>query len=177
MAGLVSAGLPGCSPAYDWREVHPAPGGFVVALPQRAHTEERDVGLGDAGLSVPMTMTSTGIGPTLFAVGVARLPAGAPAAAQLLAWVRDGLVRNIGGTVLVEKPLGPPAGSGDVRAAEELAARGNMAGDRRPIRLDARIYVFDDRLYSLSALSAEGELTPDLLDTFFSSFRIAGRSS
>jgi hypothetical protein len=170
-----------CSPTFNWREIHPAPGGFVVALPQRPQTEEREVGLGDPGSAgefrVPMTMTSTGVGATLFAVGVAELPPGGPAPAQLLAWVRDGVVRNIRGTVVAERPIAAPPGSlTGLRAAEEVAARGTMAGDPRPTRLDARIYVFDDRLYSLTALSAEGELTPELLDTFFSSFRIVGHS-
>ena len=170
-----------CSPTFNWREVHPAPGGYVIALPQRAQTEEREVGLGDSTAGeefrVPMTMTSTGVGATLFAVGVAQLPSGGPPPTQLLAWVRDGVVRNIRGTVVTERPIAAPPGSlSGLLAAEEVAARGTMAGDPRPTRLDARIYVFDDRLYSLTALSAEGELTPELLDTFFSSFRIVGHS-
>jgi hypothetical protein len=108
---------------------------------------------------------------------VAQLPSGGPPPAQLLAWVRDGVVRNIRGTVVAERPIAAPPGSlSGLLAAEEVGARGTMAGDPRPTRLDARIYVFDDRLYSLTALSAEGELTPELLDTFFSSFRIVGHS-
>jgi hypothetical protein len=40
------------------------------------------------------------------------------------------------------------------------------------VRLAARFHVVDDRLYQLVAIGAEGELTPDALETFFTSFRL-----
>ncbi|HUN90913.1 MAG TPA: hypothetical protein VMU33_02575 [Burkholderiaceae bacterium] len=178
-AALVAAALlAACSPRFDWRDVRPAPGGFVVALPDRPQTVARDVAVTLPGgvLHLALTMTSTGVGATLFAVGVAPLP---PAAAQdadaVLAWFRDGIVRNLAGTVTASRPLAPPPGAtGALRASEELVARGTMEPGHRAARLDARLYVFEDRLYSLAAVAAEGELPPEARDTFFDSFRIAG---
>ena len=79
LAACVFAALAACSPRFDWREFR-SPDGYAVLLPGRPQTVVRDIELD--GIKAPMSMTSTGIGPTMFAVGVARLPAAAVADAS-----------------------------------------------------------------------------------------------
>lgn len=153
-----------------------SPDGFVVALPARPQIVTRDVKLTDA--VVPMSMTSTGVGPTLFAVGVAQLPPSVVAdrqgRQQALTSFRDALVRNIGGTIVRTAPARldvPPGDSRTVFAAEAIEASGRDA-QGRAVRLAARFFVVDDRLYQVVALGGENEIPPEALDTFFSSFRL-----
>ena len=87
-----------CSQRFEWREVR-VDDGAVASLPGRPQSVTRDLDLG--GQPVAMTMWSTGVGATMFAVGVAHLPAALSAEpagrAQAIAHFRDGLVRNVGG--------------------------------------------------------------------------------
>ena len=72
--------------------------GFTAVLPGRPQAVTRELLVG--GQAVSMTMWSTGVGPSMFAVGAARLPPGAvadeAARASTIAYFRDGLLRNIG---------------------------------------------------------------------------------
>lgn len=174
-AGVVASAalLAACSPKFDWREIRSAEGGFAVHLPDKPQTVARDIDF-DGG-RIAMTMTSTGVGPTMFAVGVARLPAQAtasPAAVdRTVVFFRDALVRNIGGSVTSRRPASLAATGGrTLRAAEAVQAHGKADG--RAAQLAARFYVADDRVYQVVALGAEGELSDDVLETFFSSFRL-----
>lgn len=151
----------------------------MVALPARPQTVIRDVKLADA--VVPMSMTSTGVGPTLFVVGVARLPPSVvddrQGRQQALASFRDALVRNVNGTGIRTAPARldlPPGDSRIVFAAEAIEASGRDAQDR-VVRLAARFFVVDDRLYQVVALGGENEIPAEALDTFFTSFRLVGR--
>ena len=87
-----------CDPTFNWREFR-SPDGFAVSFPGRPQTITREVRLPDA--TVQMSMTSAGIGATLFAVGVAQLPASLSADAagrqRTAEYLRDALVRNIHG--------------------------------------------------------------------------------
>ena len=168
-AAALAVALAACSPPFNWREVR-SPDGFTVLLPGRAQTVSREVSLPD--LRVPMSMTSTGIGATLFAVGVAQLPADANA--QALPLFRDALVRNIGGTLIGTSAVPfalPPGDARKLIASEAIEATGRDAGGRA-VRLAARLIIVDDRLFQLVALGAESELPADAADTFFSSFRL-----
>jgi hypothetical protein len=128
------------------------------------------------GIKAPMSMTSTGIGPTMFAVGVARLPAAAVADASArqnsMAHFRDALVRNVSGQA-IRRSAAPGLDSGGrpllLSEAIEVAAR---LADGRNSRLAARFFIVDDRLFQIVALGAEGEIPPEALDTFFTSFRL-----
>ena len=145
-------------------------------LPGRPQTVSREVKLPDA--TVQMSMTSTGIGATLFAVGAAQLPpdlSAEPAARQrTIAHLRDALVRNVGGRVVMSSAAALPVPAGDSRrvlTAEAVEAIGRDSGGRE-VRLAARLFIVDDRLFQIVALGAEGEISADALDTFFTSFRL-----
>ena len=125
-----------------------------------------------------MSMTSTGIGATLFAVGAAQLPVGLssdpPSRERTIAYMRDALVRNVGASQVRTStaPLPVPAGdSRKVLAAQTAEASGQDKGGRA-VQLAARLFIVDDRLFQVVALGAKDELSPEVLDTFFASFRL-----
>ena len=168
-----------CSPRFDWREFRQPAEGYVVALPGKPQTVVREIAFDHpAGpVRAEMTMLSTGIGASLFAVGSVRLPPFAlesPAAvAATLAWFGDGLLRNVQAAAVTPAETAPPAGLGarTLRAARAFSVEGK-AGSGRPARLAVRLYVVDDRLYQLVALGAEGEIPAQALETFHDSFRL-----
>jgi hypothetical protein len=172
-AALAALGAAGCSPRFNFREVKLAEARCSIALPDKPQTVQRELDFN--GHRVTMDMTSTGVGPTLFALGVAQLPPEVVAPAQLdatLTWFRDGLLRNVGGTLTGTTAVGLAAPVGrNVRAAQAVTARGRIGADRKAV-LAARFYVVDDRLYQVVALGAEGEIPADVLDAFFDSFRL-----
>jgi hypothetical protein len=165
----------GCSERLAWRE-HRSDAGYSVLLPGRAQTVTRDVAFEGHLLSV--TMTSTGVGPTLFAVGSVHLPepvaADAAARERAIAHFRDGVLRNLRAEVTGSAPaaLALPPGSPQVlRAAQSLEARGTGADGRRTA-LAARFFIVDDRLFEVIAVGAEGAIDATALETFFTSFRL-----
>jgi hypothetical protein len=104
----------------------------------------------------------------------AAVHADAAARERAIAYFRETLVRNIGGSltsigqaVLVL----PPASSHEVRAAQAIEARGRTA-DGRPAVLAARFFIVDDRLFEVIALGGDKGIDADALETFFTSFRL-----
>jgi hypothetical protein len=169
----------GCTPRFEWREIRVVEDGFTVALPDHPLQARRDVDLGD-GLHASMHMTSTGVGATLFAVGVATLPPAVCAAAAdcqaVLARVAAALARNLGGGLTAQSPAAITVPPGrQLRAGWSAQASGNVVGAgaaARAARLAVRLYVVDDRLYQVVAIGTPGELEAEALETFFTSFRI-----
>lgn len=169
--------LSGCSARFEWRELR-TPEGAVVSLPGRPQSVTRDL-LVD-GQQVAMTMWSTGVGPTVFALGSGRLPAplvaDEAARDRAIAYFREGLVANIGGTVTARGPAPSSLRLDSTRrllASEAVEAVGPPGPDGRKSRLAARFFIVDDRFFQVVALGAEGEIPPEVLETFFTSFRLA----
>lgn len=175
-AALLACLTLACSARFEWRELQ-TQAGFAAALPGRAQEVTRELDV--AGQRVSMTMWSTGAGPTMFAVGHAQLPAATVAGAEermrTVAWFRDALVRNIGGTVTATAPAPlalPPGSARKLLASESVEAVGAAGRDGRKSRLAARFFIVDDQFFQVVALGAEGEIPPEALDTFFTSFRL-----
>lgn len=174
--------LPACSPKFDWREIKAPADAYAVSLPGKPQVVTRDIELPLAAgpTKVSMTMTSAGVGPTMFAVGVAHLPAGTPedpAALQAsMGFFRDGLLRNIGVKTAEKEGVPEARKSGPpVRAATSFEAHGLLGrpGETpEPARLAARIYVVDDRLYQIVAMGKVDELPDREIETFFTSFQL-----
>jgi len=169
----LTALIAGCSERFEWRDVRSADG-YTVALPGRAQTMAREMEFD--GQKFQLSMTSTGIGPTLFAVGSARLPAtltaDAAARDRTIAYFRDSLLRNIDGKVTHTAPAPlalAPSSRMAVLSAQELRATG--ASNGRSSTLAARFFIIDDRFFEVIALGADGGVAPEALDTFFTSFR------
>jgi len=177
LLGLLLTLLTACSERLQWREVR-SPDGYSVSLPGRSQTVARDVEF--EGQKILVSMTSTGVGPSMFAVGTARLPAAiagdAAARERAMAHFRDGLVRNIGGTITASGPAPlvlPPGSVHVLRASQAIQASGRPGGKGPDAVLAARFFIVDDdRLFQLIALGGEGGIEPQALDTFFTSFRL-----
>jgi len=180
---LMVAALLGCSPKLDWREVRSSADVYVVSLPGKPQVVTRDVELplATGPQKVSMTMTSAGVGATMFAVGVAHLPTAVPqdtAALQAsMAFFRDGLLRNVGarGADTETTPPSGKIGSATLRSSTAFEAQGQLArpGEKpEPARLAARIYVVDDRLYQVVAMGRVSDLPDHEIETFFTSFRL-----
>lgn len=164
-----------CNPTFNWREFRSADG-FAVMLPGRPQTVSREVKLPDG--VVQMSMTSTGIGATLFAVGAVQLAPGISAEQvsreRTIAYMRDAMMRNVGASQVKRSTavLAVPAGDRrKVLAAEAADASGKDSGGRT-VQLAARLFIVDDQLFELIALGTKDELSPEAVDTFFSSFRL-----
>jgi hypothetical protein len=175
-AAFAGSALLGCSERLEWREFRSVDG-YSVLLPGRAQTVARNVEV--EGHAVPVSMSSTGVGPAMFAVGSATLPAAlaedAAARERVIAHFRDGLVRNIGGRVTAAGSaslLLPPGSGRQLRAAQGFEARGRAGPDGRVTVLAARFFIVDDRFFQLIALGGEGSIEPPALETFFTSFRL-----
>jgi hypothetical protein len=179
-AAIACIALAACSPRLDWREIRQPTAGYIAALPGKPQTVVREIAFEhpNGPVRAEMTMLSSGVGASLFAVGSVRLPAFAvdtPAAlAATLAWFGEGLLRNFGASWVPSTDAPAPAGSDrrQLRAAKAIAASGRVGGGR-PAQLAVRLYVVDDAVFQLVALGAEGEVPPHAVETFFDSFRLA----
>ena len=166
----------GCSERFEWRELR-SDAGFVALLPGRPQAVTRDITMGSQRTA--MTIWSSGIGPTIFAIGTAALAPtalhDAAARSATLGFFRDALIRNVGASEILRgsaAPAPPGIGTRKLLAAEEFEAVGRSGADGRKSRLAARMFIVDDRFFQVVALGAEGEIPPTALDTFFSSFRL-----
>jgi len=173
---LLALTLVSCSERLEWREFRSAEG-YSVMLPGRPQTVARDVEIESHRVAV--SMTSTGVGPAMFALGVARLPAvfadDVAGRERAIGYFRDGLVRNIGGTATTVTPVSlelPPGSGRQLRAGQVVESRGRTGPDGLSAVLAARFFIVDDRLFQLIALGGEGSIEPQALDTFFTSFRL-----
>ena len=180
IAAVAALTLAGCKPSLDWRETQSTDGKFAAVFPGKPKVETRQIPFG--ATKIPMTMTAAGKGPTLFAVGVARLPADAIATPEAteatVARFRDALLVNARTTIFsLDNP--PPALPAEVRNAARglLALRASrhpqMAATEtdRVQQVAAQFFVIEDRLYQVAALG-DADLTSADLETFFTSFKL-----
>ncbi|HEV7856676.1 MAG TPA: hypothetical protein VGO72_06935 [Herminiimonas sp.] len=163
-----------CSPKFDWRDVRNDSASYMVAMPDKPVTFSRDIDL--QGVKVSMTMTAAEIDNVTFAVGTAELPDATQAQVSLNA-MKIALVRNIGGTIRQEKVLtmsqSARTGSGTVAVTEiEAIGPASTATAGQPRVLYARFIARDRRVYQLVATGPNKSLSRDIVDIFFSSFRL-----
>jgi hypothetical protein len=162
--------LAGCSPKYDWREVHGTDARFVVLLPAKPTTVSRQVNLD--GVQVTMVMTAAEVGGVSFAVGSAELPDAGAAQLALLAMKRA-MLNNIKGTVQSEKSAATASASGTAASgsiATDIEAAGIIGS--KPARLFARFAAKDQRVYQAVVLGPEKEISRDVVESFFTSFKL-----
>ncbi|ABR91257.1 Uncharacterized conserved protein [Janthinobacterium sp. Marseille] len=161
--------LSACSPKFDWREIRSNDAPYAVAMPSKPTTLTRQIDLN--GTQVAMTMTASSVDGITFAVGSAELPDATLAQVSLSA-MKTALVNNIGGTIKQEKTLTMAQGSaGGQLAVMEMQALG--AASNEPARvLFARFVAQDKRVYQLVVTGSEKVVKRELVDTFFSSFKL-----
>lgn len=159
-----------CSPKFDWREVHNEAAPYVVSLPSKPATLVRDIDLN--GTPASMTMMASEVDGVTFAVGTAELPDAMQAQVSLNA-MKTAMVNNIRGTIRQEKTLMIPnsrSGSGSL-VATEIEAVGAVGNAPSRI-LFARFVAKEKRVYQLIVTGPEKNITRDIVDTFYSSFRL-----
>lgn len=175
MVFLLALLLAGCNP-WNWREIRAADGSWTAALPDRPRLESRDVDV--AGTRLRLSMSSTGVGGTLFAVGEAELPlalaADPQARERLLAWLSAQLLSKVAATEVAQESatlLLPPGR--ELLLGRAVQAQARLGPQHRSGRLFARWFIVDHHLYQLVVLGADGELPPEAVDNFFLSFRLS----
>ena len=145
-AVLAALVLCACTPEYNWRETVVADGNAQIAFPAQVRTEARPLDVD--GTRMTFSLMSASVGPAVFAVGYAKLPADASAE------LGQSLVRRLV-TSLAANGGQPPEGAnqGDVFELETTVAG-------QPSRLVARVLVHRDILIEVVASGPKSALAP-----------------
>ena len=101
LSTLLAALLVACTPALDWREYRFDAGGFAVMFPQKPGRAEKKLAT-PAG-EVTMKMVSAQSGETVFGAASAEFDAPPDVATQDA--MRDALLKNFAGNVIVDQPV------------------------------------------------------------------------
>ena len=155
--------LPGCTPKYDWREVHDADTRFTVLMPIKPTALARSINLD--GVQVTMAMTAAEVDGVTFAVGSVQLPDRAAAQAALDK-MKTALVKNIYGSIKYEKRSAPPEPISTI----DIEAGGNRNG--QPYLLVAHFAAKDTRAYQVIVVGHEKAVAREAADTFLTSFKL-----
>lgn len=164
--------LAACSPQFDWREIRSADAPYAVAMPAKPNTLTRQIDLN--GTPVAMTMTAVVVDNITFAVGSAELPDATLAQVSLSA-MKTALINNISGTIRAEKTLtmAHGTGSGQLAVMEvEALGSGGAVNHEQTRALFARFVAKDKQVYQLVVTGPEKTVKRELVDTFFSSFKL-----
>lgn len=160
--------LTSCNPTYNWREVRGADAPYTVNLPAKPASHSRPVNLD--GTTVNMTMTAAEVNDVTFAVGSAKL-ADPKAAGAALQAMKKAMTRNISGSVRQEKEFSTPGSTLPSIEIDVIGSPGPSTGGQ-PRVLHARFIAKDQWIYQVIILGSEKSITRDIVDTFFSSFKV-----
>jgi hypothetical protein len=159
LALLLTVTLCACSPKYDWRDYRSPDAPYAVLFPGKPATQTRSVHLGEQ--EVKMTMTAVEIDGAVFAVGSAQLGDEAQAIAAVDA-MKTAMINNINATITSSKQA---AGGG-----LEIDAAGSQNG--HPTRLTGKFIARGKRVYQVVVTGAASSMTPEVVDTYLSSFKL-----
>ncbi len=152
-------------PLDSWMEFSSEADRFEARLPA-APTKQTFETPNPQGGTIPTTMYLTEQGAQAVGVGVTTVPPGALDTFDVdgaLDGARDGMVANIGGTLLSEKQVdyaGHPARALDAKAT----------ADGTPLQIEARIFFVTPRLYQVLVVREESEPFP--AQQFFDGFAL-----
>ena len=163
-AVLAAAGLLGCAPALDWRDVRPAGSGAVLLFPCKVSVQERAVALAGAAVRLALHVCSAG-GLTW---GLAHADMVDPAlVGTALVELRAAAARNLGAVPAALAPL-PIMGTAPHPESGSTRLEGRSPAGA-PLRMQLVVYARGTRVYQASVL---GESLPeDAVQTFLSSIR------
>lgn len=165
IAIFVITALAGCGQS-DWRELTVDDGGFSVLMRAEPHYVRQQLDT-PAG-KMEAHLYSSDRPDSYFAVGYSDYPLAFFVRSRpedILAGVRETWLRRINGHIVTSDtaPLGKHPGL-------QLTARGTVKG--QDALLEARLYMVDQRLYQLVAISRIGETPQGIVNRFFNSFRL-----
>ena len=160
--------LIGCTPKFNWREVRGTDAPFVVVMPAKPETYARPIRLGD--VQVTMTMTASEVDGMTFAVGTATLPDASKAVASIHL-MKSALVNNISGTIRKERVSGST--QHQVTSIDlEIVGASTASSSGQPRLMVARLIAKDNKVYQALVVGLEKSVTPEALDTFFTSLNL-----
>lgn len=166
---LLATALSACSPTYDWRVVTNSASGYVIDLPAKPDADKRDIDIG--GITVPMRVQTAEAGGAVFVVGTIQLPDDrADTRQKALAFLRDGLARNVGAPPNAHEVDVPLAAGGAVRGVE-MRVTGAAGAQHQTRTIHARLVANGARVYQV-AIVADREPAPEQVDQFFESFKL-----
>lgn len=171
-AGLMGVGivvLTGCSPQYDWRTVANNTSGYSVDLPAKPGADQREIEVD--GTPMRMRMQTAEVDGELFVVGTLDLPDAKPTTQQAaIAFLRDGLARNVSATPDAHDVAVPVAGGGAIDGIE-LRLSGRAGEKAEPRTIHARLVAKGARAYQV-AIVGRAEPPVEQVDQFFQSFQL-----
>lgn len=156
--------LAGCSPAYNWREVHGSNAPYIVLFPDKPETLTRTLDLN--GLSVTMTMMAAKVDKVAFAVGSAEV-ADNTAARAALPVLKDAMLANIHGSIESDTT----SSANPTQESIILKAHGKSAGSGAELVLAAHFLAHNRYIYQIIVLGPKPVVTQESIDTFLLSFK------
>jgi hypothetical protein len=123
------------------------------------------------GQQVMMTMTAAEVDGVTYAVGTTTLP-DTEKARLALGSMRTALVKNINGTIKLEKSLEDKVAATASLEIDALGLSHTKSGDQ-PMRLIARFIARDKQVYQVLIVGPEKAMTREAIDTFFTSFKLS----
>jgi hypothetical protein len=160
--------LSACTPTYDWREVHGTSAPFSVLLPAKPASFTRLVNLENQ--QVMMTMTAAEVDGVTYAVGTAALPDSEKTRLALTS-MKNALVKNIGGTVKLEKSSDDKSTGTALIEVDALGASPTN-NSHQATRLVAHFIAKDKQVYQVVVIGREQAISNEVIDTFFTSFKL-----
>jgi hypothetical protein len=166
--------LGACSPKFDWREIHGNNAPYVANFPAKPASQSRTIDL--SGTPATMTMTAAQIDGVTYAVGSAEMTDAARAQAAL-ALMKTALVKNIDGTIRMEKTSVVAKSANGIASAStaiDIEATGYQLqnGSKQSMQLIARFVAQDKWVYQIIVVGKEGSIARDAVEAFFSGFRL-----
>ncbi len=138
-------------------------------MPGKPSTHTRTVDLN--GIEVSMTMTATEVQDQVFAVATAALPDASRAAFALDA-MKTALVKNINGTVRVEKVLPTIGGESSLPVLQVEAVCTPSGNGAQPQWMLARFMAKGEHVYQVLVLGPEAKINREQAETFMAGFKV-----
>ncbi|WP_321841094.1 hypothetical protein [Paraburkholderia bannensis] len=164
-----SSALIACSPTYDWRTISNNANGYSVDLPAKPGSDARSIDVN--GTPMQMHMQTAEVGGAVFVIGTLDLPDAQPATQQkALAFLRDGLARNVGEAPDARTVAVPLVAGGSVPGFDmELTGKAGAKDETRTIH--ARLVAKGAHAYQLAIVGHE-QPAVEQVDQFFQSFKL-----
>lgn len=168
---LAALALGACSPALDWRDVHPQNTAIQLTFPCKTQQLTQPVVL--AGRTVPMSMTGCVASGMTFAVAHADM-ADPALVAPALAGLRQAALQNVGGTARDDHPAAVDHATPGLDAARDVLIEGH---DPQGAELRERVVLFAQgtQVYQATVVGPAARFQPDAAATFTGSIRLPQR--
>ena len=154
--------LAACSPKFDWREVRGTDAPFTLLLPAKPATVSKEMVL--AGVEIKMQMMVADVDGVSFAVGSAKVNDTSKIPTVLDA-MQQGMLKNIHAVPEKEN------NAASAVFAKDIVAYGKLSNGQ-PVKFVGRFVARGAWVYQIVIIGKEKMLTPEVVDTFMTSFKI-----